>query len=164
MVSRLGMWIFLGSEMMLFGGLFLAYTVGRLSDPPGFALGSHHLEVSLGTLNTALLLTSSWTVALAVERGRRWLLWPGLLLGLAFLAVKGYEWHEHWQYIHSGMFFWFYYVMTGLHAVHVLLGLLAFTLLLLGYLAEELPVVALYWHLVDIIWIFLFPCLYLVGS
>lgn len=164
MVSRLGMWVFLGSEMMLFGALFLAYTVGRLSDPAGFALGSHQLEVSLGTLNTALLLTSSWTVALAVERRRRWLLVPSLLLGLGFLAVKGYEWHSHWSHLHDGIFFWFYFVMTGLHAVHVMVGLLAFTLLLAGFLVEELAVVALYWHLVDIIWIFLFPCLYLVGS
>ena len=177
-----GMWLFLASELMLFGGLFLCYLLARMTHHPEFVQSSHHLDRLLGTLNTGLLLTSSYTVAIAVDHTRErrfgkasWFLVATILMGLAFLAIKMYEWHDeftHGRGPDENVFFWLYFVMTGLHAFHMVMGVLVMTIL--TYLLRRRPEVlddpspvimgGLYWHLVDIIWIFLFPCLYLIGG
>lgn len=189
--ATLGMWIFLVTEIMLFGGLFIGYTVYRHLHPEVFAAGSCELDLTLGTLNTGILLLSSFTMALAVravERERReWLvllLIATFALGAAFLCVKGFEWHKVAEHHllpsadpavratgrHLEMFFLFYFLLTGLHALHMLiaLGLVAFVAYqtLRGRFSARyhtpVSVIGLYWHFVDIVWIFLFPLLYLV--
>jgi cytochrome c oxidase subunit 3 len=191
--AQLGMWIFLATEVLFFGGLFLAYTVYRSVYPRDFAATSHHTEVLIGGINTAILLFSSTLMALAVRaaelRNQKRLI--GLLLGTAFLgivfmALKGVEYHKdwvdhlvpvfNWQWHeaspdHAQIFFWLYFAMTGLHAIHVTVGI--FVLLGLALLARfgkfttghytPVEVAGLYWHFVDIVWIFLFPLLYLAG-
>lgn len=191
--ARLGMWIFLATEVLFFGGLFACYAAYRFLYSDTFSLASARLDVLLGGVNTAVLLTSSLTVALAVSRSRRgrssdagfWLA-ASSLLALAFLAIKGSEYHHKFvEHLVPGpdfafeegspgparIFFGLYFVMTGLHAIHVVLGIL-----LLGGLAvvaytgrlrpgedARLECAGLYWHFVDIVWIFLFPMLYLIG-
>jgi cytochrome c oxidase subunit 3 len=191
--SALGMWLFLVTEIMFFGGLFTAYVVYRAAFPVAFHAASHELDVTLGTLNTAVLLTSSLTMALAVHAaqvGKRGMLVSCLLLtmllGSTFVGVKGYEywhkWHEHLipgsHFVFHGpdpanaqLFFSLYFAMTGLHAVHMIIGIV-----LLGVLAVRgargmfgrfyytpVELSGLYWHFVDLVWIFLFPLLYLLG-
>jgi len=191
--ASLGMWIFLVTEVMFFGGLFTAYVVYRARSPLLFAAGSHELNILLGGINTAVLIGSSFTMALAVRGAqlgqRRVLLWFLVLtgvLGLTFLGVKALEYSEKFAHHlvpgpgfvwHGGegsgvqLFFSLYFVMTGLHALHMIVGI--------GVLAWLLPQAArgrygpdyhhpiecfgLYWHFVDIVWIFLFPLLYLLG-
>ena len=187
--GKLGMWIFLASEVLFFGGLFVAYLYGRTTWPQGWAAASRHTDVLLGTVNTALLLTSSAIVALAIAceenpRQRRWtarLLWTTASLGAAFLAIKGIEWHADWrQHLVPGpsfaltvsgaqQFFALYFVMTGLHAVHMIAGVGVLASLAHGRACErawakapQLEIAALYWHFVDLVWIFLYPLLYLV--
>jgi cytochrome c oxidase subunit III len=178
--SLLGMWVFLATELLFFGPLFFGYVHGRLQAHEAFVSASHHMHFWLGTLNTALLLTSSFTMALAVhqaETGRsgilRKLLAVTAVLGAAFLCVKGYEYASEWRnaaQAHGGesVFYFLYFAMTGLHAVHLAIGLG-----LLGWLwstarrygaAYHMPVegVGLYWHFVDLIWIFLYPMFYLL--
>jgi heme/copper-type cytochrome/quinol oxidase subunit 3 len=175
--GKLGMWIFLASEVILFGGLLASYLVLRQVSP-GWAEQSAHLSAPLGALNTMVLLTSSLGIVLAfraVDAGdsagvKRWL---GLtvLLGLVFLGIKAVEWTTE---IGAGFGpaaggFWpFYYTMTGLHALHVTAGIVVNAVLLLmsarGALAgaeQRVEFAGLYWHFVDIVWIFLFPILYL---
>jgi cytochrome c oxidase subunit 3 len=193
--AELGMWLFLVTECMLFGGLFLAYLVYRGWYPAGFAAASHAMDVTLGTINTAVLLTSSLTMALAVQSiqaGRRrsalTFLPATLLLGSGFLAIKTYEYYHKWDehlvpfgglpfsWIGSDwrgaqMFFSLYFVMTGLHAVHMMIGVaLLFVLIVKCY---RRPVTAqanlahnsgLYWHFVDLVWVYLFPFFYLVAA
>jgi cytochrome c oxidase subunit 3 len=189
-VARLGMWVFLASEVLFFGGLFMAYLYGRTHFPQGFAEAARHTHVVIGTVNTALLLTSSAVIAAAVacsqfEPKRHWagrLLWVTALLGLAFLALKGVEYHKEWdEHLFPGrgfalsatpgatLFFWLYFVMTGLHAVHLVVGLALVATFAWGAshakawaAARAIDVVALYWHFVDIVWIFLYPLIYLV--
>lgn len=191
--AHLGMWLFLATETMMFGALFLALTVVRLRVPDGVRLASGHLDKLLGTVNTAVLLTSSLLVALAVGAARRGLRerTAGLLagaagLGVVFLAAKAYEYETEFREglmpgpgfrLHDAhgaeLFFNLYYAATGLHAVHLTVGVL----LMLGLSARvlggyvrlperavsvELP--GLYWHAVDIVWVFLFPTLYLVSG
>jgi cytochrome c oxidase subunit 3 len=189
-----GMWIFLMSEVLLFGGMFTAFVIYRLSYAQAFLEASHHLNVVLGTLNTAVLLTSSLCMAFAVRaamtvRLRRTLILLGLtaLLGVIFLVIKGTEYYleaqenlfpgpafvfEGTQPLHSKLFFDFYFVMTGLHALHLIigLGLIAALAVYLRWRQQELEsralqveILGLYWHFVDIVWVFLFPLLYLVG-
>ncbi len=187
--GKLGMWTFLASEVLFFGGLFIAYLYGRTTWPQGWAAASRHTDIVLGTVNTALLLTSSAVVALAVaceehERTRRWtarLSWTTAALGTAFLAIKGVEWHADWaEHLVPGatfaldiagaqQFFALYFVMTGLHAVHMIVGIGVLATLAHGRSggrararAGHLEVAALYWHFVDLVWIFLYPLLYLV--
>ncbi len=191
--ATLGMWLFIAQELMFFGGLFLTYTVYRWKYPLFFALGSNQLDIPLGLLNTIVLIGSSLTMVLAVRsaqlgRGRQIAGWLAatMTLGTAFLVIKGFEYHHKWVHhlipgkgFHlagtddpaAQTFFVLYFCMTGLHALHMIvgLGLLAFLVpkALRGEFSAEnhnwVEGVGLYWHFVDIIWIFLFPLLYLLG-
>jgi cytochrome c oxidase subunit 3 len=191
--STLGMWVFLVTEVLFFGGLFCTYLVYRNWYPAAFTAASRELVVWAGTTNTAVLITSSLTMALAVDAaqsGRRRLL-MGLLvatmaLGCVFLGIKAFEYYteftEHhipgagFQFDgpesrHAQIFFSLYFVMTGLHALHMMIGLGIMTVMLWwsyrGIITREyynpIEVSGLYWHFVDIVWIFLFPLLYLIG-
>ncbi|MBI3894113.1 MAG: cytochrome c oxidase subunit 3 family protein [Candidatus Wallbacteria bacterium] len=190
--ATLGMWLFLATEILFFGGMFTAYGVYRTSYPQAFVAASHHLNVAIGTFNTAVLLTSSLTVALAVhaaEHGRSrtviGLVIATMLLGGTFLGVKAFEYHHKFvEHLipghgfsfagphspHAQLFFSLYFVMTGFHALHILIGLavMAFVIRLTAQgrvTPEHHPAVeltGLYWHFVDIIWVFLFPLLYLI--
>ena len=193
-ISTLGMWIFLVTEIMFFGGLFLAYAIYRRQFAGVFALASNTLDVVIGAANTAVLLCSSFTMVLAVRAaqiGSRKALIVFLiltiLLGGVFLGVKAYEWSQKFEEHHlpgpsfhlegtpmqgpAQLFFSLYFTMTGLHALHMVIGegLMLF-LLLQAYAGRYTPsyytpvdVGGLYWHFVDIIWIFLFPLLYLIA-
>jgi cytochrome c oxidase subunit III len=195
--SRLGMWIFLATEILFFGGLFTGYAYYRTAYPEAFAEGSSHLHVVLGTTNTALLLLSSFTIVSAVhfaQLNRRMavvgLLAATFVLGAAFLGIKGVEYAEEISARHVPganftldearnpsvdprhveLFFSFYFGMTGLHAAHMIIGLAAVaTLCFLTYKGRfnaeyytPIEITGLYWHFVDIVWVFLFPLLYLV--
>ena len=188
--AKLGMWLFILSELLLFGGMFILYSAYRYKNPVDFHHASRELEVLLGTLNTVILLTSSLSMAVsisALQRGQRplsmVLLVVTMALGLLFLVDKGFEWGtkiEHGIYPNSPallarakgeiLFYGLYYVMTGLHGLHVLVGVcVLFGMLML--IAKDrinqrrfvpLENAGLYWHLVDIIWIFLYPLFYLI--
>ena len=188
----LGMWAFLVTEVMFFGGVFAGYTVYRASYFEAFAEGSRHLDLVLGTLNTAILIGSSLTMALAVQAAQRSrreaqvrFLLLTILLGLAFLGIKAVEYgHKFEQHLVPGrlftwpgplasnvqLFFSFYFAMTGLHALHMVvgIGLLAWLTLqarrgrFSAAYYNPMEVSGLYWHFVDIVWIFLFPLLYLI--
>ncbi len=190
--ARLGMWLFLATESLLFGVLFIGYAFYRSLFPAVFALASRRLDITLGTANTFVLITSSFTVALGLHllrAGRRALAAAALsitvALAVTFLLVKGFEWaNDFREEIYPGtgspqapltapgaaLFYTLYFLMGGLHGLHVMVGagLLAWldARTIRGSLTPEyttpLEVVALYWHLVDIIWIFLYPLLYLV--
>jgi len=190
--ARLGMWAFLGSEALLFTGLFALYAAYRALYPSEFSAAVAHNDARLGTLNTFILLTSSFTVALSVhevrmERPRRaaLLLLGSVLLGFVFLGVKFTEYAAHFRLgIYPGaayhfteltgygpqVFFTLYFFSTGLHALHVTAGMGVLAWLALSTARGKytplyhtpLELGALYWHLVDIIWIFLWPCLYLM--
>ena len=188
--SKIGMWLFLLTEMLLFGGLFIVYSIYRFRNPEAFHLAAHELNVAIGTINTAILLISSATVAMSIsaiqlknKKHALILLGITIALGLAFLVNKYFEWGvkiEHHIYPGSAimaergqgdiLFFGLYYFMTGLHALHIIIGL-AFILVVffriwknkLGHDNFALHENAgLYWHLVDLIWIFLFPLFYLI--
>ncbi len=189
--ARLGMWTFLANEVMFFGPLFAIYAVYRTLYPAAFAAGSRELDRLLGSLNTGVLLTSSFTMALAGDAARRGgrlrtAAWLALTAGLGaiFLGIKAMEWTDKFKSHHvpgadfmfaapesraAQLFFSLYFTMTGLHALHVLIGVgLMGTLALLamgnGRMGEDSPVhlSGLYWHFVDIVWLFLFPLLYLI--
>lgn len=188
--AHLGMWTFLATEVLFFGGLFTAYIVYRHFYFSEFVAASKHTEVLFGTINSIILLTSSLTMALAVHAARenyrlqisRWL---GLtiFLGIAFLAVKGLEYHDDISNKlvpganfepslpqHAQIFFWLYWTMTGLHAIHVTVGLGILSVMTLlarrgkfsSVYNTPLTLAGLYWHFVDIVWLFLFALLYVV--
>jgi cytochrome c oxidase subunit 3 len=191
--TTLGMWVFLTTEVLFFGGLFMVYAVYRSWYPEAFAAASHSLDVVLGTVNTAVLITSSLTMALAVhaaQTGRRGLLMAFLaltmILGATFLGIKSVEYYhkfaehhvpgpgfqfEKEYFRHAQLFFSLYFVMTGLHALHMIIGvgimLWMFWWSWRGTITAEysspIEISGLYWHFVDIVWIFLFPLLYLLG-
>ena len=188
-----GMWVFLVTEIMFFGGLFLGYTIYRVTYPDAFADASRHLDTGLGAVNTAVLICSSLTVVLAVysaQTGNRtlllWFLLATILLGLVFLGIKfveyAHKFAEHHvpggAFVYPGpytqpakLFFSLYFAMTGLHGLHMVIGIGVFAVLFVQawrgrfspayYTPDELS--GLYWHFVDIVWIFLFPLLYLIG-
>ncbi|HLU65726.1 MAG TPA: cytochrome c oxidase subunit 3 family protein [Kofleriaceae bacterium] len=191
--ARLGMWIFLGSEVLLFAGLFALYTAYRSEYPAEFLVAFHHNDVAIGTTNTVILIVSSFTVAWAIHslgHGRRRAclisLAVTMALGATFLVLKGFEYSHHFaagifpgDYYRSEelpghgakIFFTLYFFMTGLHALHMIGGISV-----IGWLARrvkkgrttqgyhaELEMGGLYWHLVDGIWIFLWPLFYLTG-
>lgn len=191
-VASLGMWIFLMTELLLFGALFTAYTVYRLSYPVAFASGSRDLEAGIGAINTAVLICSSLGMALAVygaQTGKRKRLLIGLILaiilGTLFMVLKGVEYYHHYQHREfpglsfdysrprareEQVFFFLYFAMTGVHAIHLTIGILLVAVIFVKayrraysaiyYTPVELS--GLYWHFVDIVWIFLFPLLYLI--
>jgi cytochrome c oxidase subunit 3 len=191
--STLGMWIFLITEVMFFGGMFAAYTVYRRAYSDAFAVASASLNVAIGAINTAVLLVSSFTMVMAVRAAqlgqRRTLilfLVATLIFGGVFLGVKAYEWNEKFeqhhvpgpsfhldgvpQQGHAQLFFSLYFAMTGLHALHMVIGVgLLSWLVWMAYKGRftaeyntPVDIAGLYWHFVDIIWIFLFPLLYLI--
>ena len=172
--ASLGMWVFLVTEMLFFGGLFAGYTVYRASYPEAFREASHHLDLLLGSINTVVLISSSLTMALAVhsaQEGRRRALvvclFLTLVLGAVFLGF-GYGGPHTGQ---VELFMLFYFVMTGLHALHLIVGLGMLGVLAVlawrGHFSADYyaPVETggLYWHFIDIVWIFLLPLLYLIG-
>jgi cytochrome c oxidase subunit 3 len=191
--ATLGMWVFLATEILFFGGLFTAYLVYRRWYPAAFAAGSRELLVWAGTTNTAVLITSSLTMALAVQAaqtGQRRALMIFLVITMAlggvFLGIKGFEYHTEYVEHHmpgplfsfeaehaqnAQLFFSLYFMMTGLHAVHMIIGLgimawmfrWAWNGTITREYASPIEISGLYWHFVDIIWIFLFPLLYLIG-
>lgn len=212
--GTLGMWIFLVTEIMFFGGMFLAYTLYRSFYPAAFASGSNHLDITLGAVNTAVLILSSFTMAMAVyftqvgkNRPQVLCLIATLILGLAFLGIKAKEYSDkyhdhlipgrlipgnpfnpevaqqgdkdpHKLHLLEGatvekveMFYWIYFAMTGMHAFHMIIGAGLLTYLIIFSLRRRfdpeyhspVEVIGLYWHFVDIVWIFLFPLLYLLG-
>lgn len=191
--AKLGMWVFLATEVMFFGGMITGYIAYRDAYPAAFRAGSVHMLFMAGTLNTAILISASLFVAFAVHAaqvGERkalvWFLAIAMFLGICFLSIKGYEYYEHWvdhkvpgpsfqwggpDPRHAEMFFVLYFFLTGFHALHMVIGvsLLAFILYFAArgrYTPEyHNPVenAALYWHFVDIVWIFLYPMLYLIG-
>lgn len=193
--AKLGMWLFLGQELLFFSGLFMAYIVFRYLYPETFMAAHEHLNVTMGSINTVVLISSSLTMALAVRAAqlsqRRllcWMLTITILCACAFMVIKYFEYSHK---IHLGLvpgttclksavcsaipgqpnvFFGIYFVMTGMHGLHVVIGIGVLLWILIksaggAYHSEYYtPVenVGLYWHLVDLIWIFLFPLLYLV--
>ncbi len=190
--GTLGMWLFLGTEVLFFGGLFTAYMIYRIKFPAGFAAASEMMDITLGSLNTFVLLFSSLTMALAVrsaQLGQRkstfTLILITMVLGLAFLGVKGLEYHHKFvEGLFPGegfrfegplsrqaeVFFSLYFMMTGLHALHMIIGVGIMAVMAAktwrGRFSAEyyspIEISGLYWHFVDIVWIFLFPLLYLV--
>jgi len=194
-----GMWVFLVTEIMFFGGIFAAYAIYRSMYLPAFEFGSRLLDVKLGTVNTAVLIGSSLTMVLAVhaaQTGKRkalvFYLLLTMVLGGVFLGIKSYEYYHKWETslvpglrfapevtLPAGvtvqnlqLFFCFYFFMTALHALHMIIGFGIMTVLVImswrGRFSPEyyapIEVSGLYWHFVDIIWIFLFPLLYLIGG
>src|SRR5262245_18339647 len=208
------MWLFLATEVLFFGGLFCLYTVYRIWYHAEFVAGSHYLDVLLGAINTAVLLSSSLTMVLAVHAAQtnnrrgivRYLLFT-MLLGVIFLSIKSYEYHEKFvehlvpgrRFLlpdaqgnppdtrpplahsrgtqttstdvgHTELFFSFYFAMTGLHALHMIIGVALLGILAIaarrGLYSKEyytpIEMTGLYWHFVDIVWVFLFPLLYLI--
>jgi len=179
--ARLGMWVFLVTEALLFGGLFMTYTVYRLKYPEMFMEQHLKLNVVLGTLNTIVLITSSLSVAAgiaALKRGRQALtklcLSLTILLGAVFLTIKYFEWSADFHeglYPSTNIFFSLYFMMTGLHGLHVVGGMSVLAVMLFLTMkgsinvdrSTPLEVAGIYWHFVDIVWIYLYPLLYLVG-
>lgn len=188
--ARMGMWLFLFTELILFGGMFILYSVYRYKYPEAFHLAAKELNTIIGTFNTAILLTSSLTMALSITAVQRkqnalsvFFQMLTIVLALAFMVNKYFEWSAKFHHgIYPGsdtllgkpageiVFFGLYYVMTGLHGLHVIIGVV-----LIGMMARltskeiinsdsyvKLESAGLYWHLVDIIWIFLFPLFYLI--
>jgi cytochrome c oxidase subunit 3 len=190
--AKFGMWLFLATELLLFGVMFCAFAFYRALYLDVFHIASSHLNKVIGAINTVILLFSSYMAALAVDdakkgnnKGVTRKLWVTIFCGFAFLLIKSYEYYDKWQhglfplhenysanFAHYKSFFGLYFSMTGIHALHVIIGM--FILWFYGirrsakdrfssryYTPVELG--ALYWHLVDLIWIYLFPLLYLVG-
>jgi cytochrome c oxidase subunit III len=199
--ASLGMWLFLGTEVMFFGGMFLAYLVYRRWYYPEFVVASNSLNLPIGAVNTAILICSSLSAALAIRAAQTnkrtqtvVMLVLTLVFGLAFLGVKAYEWHDkfaehhvpgptfHFEGAmpghaevkinpqHAQVFFSMYFAMTGMHALHMIIGVGIFLWLI--YAASKgrfnseyytpLENAGLYWHFVDVIWIYLFPLFYLI--
>ena len=204
-----GMWLFLLTEIMFFGGLFAAYLIYRNWYYPAFVAGSHQLSIVLGAINTVVLICSSFTMAMAVHASElrkksalvMWLL-ATILLGLVFLGIKADEYHEKWEKHHvpglnfsisdfvkpnpaypddkalpvdmaqkTSVYFSLYFAMTGMHALHMVIGISLLIILVIraragAYTEGHMTTIenfGLYWHFVDIVWIFLFPLLYLIS-
>lgn len=195
-IATLGMWLFLSTEVLFFGGLFLGFAIYRMRYRDAFIAASGHLNVALGSTNTLILLTSSLFVALAVLASRRGerrrstvYLMITVLLALVFLCIKFYEWDsEYHEKLVPGLnfsmpnaadaqrqqlFFCYYFIMTGIHALHMIIGTGVISWIILrGWQGKDklsqterirIESTALFWHFVDIIWVFLLPLLYLTG-
>jgi cytochrome c oxidase subunit 3 len=199
--STLGMWVFLVTEIMFFGGLFMAYILYRYWYPDAWAAASNHLNVVMGAANTVVLIVSSLTMAMAVRsaqvgsfRGQIGFLLGTIAFGATFLVVKYFEYKEKFEHhlvpgfnfnpldhVHEThkavgqpeqLFFSLYFIMTGIHAAHMVVGIALMLVILSLALRRRfspqyygpVEVSGLYWHFVDIVWIFLFPLLYLLGA
>lgn len=192
--STLGMWVFLVTEILFFGGMFLVYLVYRMLYPEAWVLGSNHLDVAMGAINTVVLLCSSLTMVLAVRaaqvgsrQGQVINLVLTIVFGLTFLVVKYFEYAEKFEHhlvpgpnfdmtlpqaAQQQLFFSIYFMMTGIHAIHMIIGIgLMLVILWMAWRGRFSPdyygpleVSGLYWHFVDVVWIFLFPLLYLLGA
>lgn len=188
--SKLGMWLFLFTELLLFGGLFIVYMVYRALNPDAFLIASYELNIAMGTINTVVLLTSSLTIAMsisALQKGKKglalYLMLATIAFSLIFMVIKFFEWNakihhglfpgmEQYQALPHGesLFFFLYFFMTGLHALHVIIGAIFIGIVVVKVGTDEvtgdkvtlLENSGLYWHLVDIIWIYLFPLFYLI--
>ncbi len=189
---KLGMWLFLSTEILLFAGLFCGYSVYRFEFPLAFQEASRHINLTLGTINTVVLITSSFTVALAIhfvkidkQKLAVFCLALTILMALGFLGIKSVEYLEKFRegaypgkYYRfeevripgAAMYFTLYFLMTGLHALHIIIGMTVLAILAVktwrGAYGSDyytgLEMGGLYWHLVDLIWIFLYPLLYLI--
>ena len=188
--SKLGMWLFIFTELLLFGGLFVTYAVYRHAHPQAFHMAAQQLDVAIGTINTVILLISSMTIAMATtaiqkkdKRTTLILIVITLVLALVFLINKYFEWGakiDHGIYPGSPLleelgrgdilFFGLYFFMTGLHALHIIIGMVLIIVIFVRVRKDKLSFDnfqllengGLYWHLVDLIWIFLFPLFYLI--
>lgn len=193
--SNLGMWAFLATEVLFFGGALSAFAIANALHPTAFRTAAHHLNVPLGAVNTAVLLVSSLTMALAVHASQlrdrvmtvRWLL-ATVAVGAVFLGIKAYEWfvdYEEGFIPFAGLWnsegkagsdteaiFWsFYFTLTGLHAIHMIIGIALILIMAVmvrtkwftGCGSTQIEMLGLYWHFVDIAWVFLFPILYLIN-
>lgn len=189
--SKIGMWLFIFTELLLFGGLFIVYSIYRYLNPDAFHLAAEELDTTIGAINTILLLVSSMTIAIStstLQEGKKGatqvLLGITTLIGLIFLVNKYFEWglkfeHGIWpgsEYMINNfsqgeiLFFGLYFIMTGLHALHIVIGLAIIIVAMVrvqkGTVHADRPSLVdnagLYWHLVDLIWIFLFPLFYLI--
>jgi cytochrome c oxidase subunit 3 len=194
--STLGMWTFLITEVLFFGGMFTAYAIYRAMYPAAFASTSRFMNIYMGGGNTAVLICSSLTMAMAVRSAQlskrkaliRYLIGT-MFFGTIFLVVKAFEYHDKWvealvpgfnfrydeapQYLHNAqILFFLYFAMTGMHALHMVIGLGLLSYLVIqsirsvyheNYFAP-VEMIGLYWHFVDVVWIFLFPLLYLIGQ
>jgi cytochrome c oxidase subunit 3 len=189
--SKLGMWLFIFTELLLFGGLFIVYSIYRFLNPTAFQLGAHELNPVIGAINTIILLVSSMTIAMSTSALQKknkgltiLLLEITVMLALIFLINKYFEWGVKFEHgIWPGsphlindlshgeiLFFGLYFIMTGLHAIHIIVGMIIILVALrrvqTGTVNENRPSLlenaGLYWHLVDLIWIFLFPLFYLI--
>lgn len=190
LASKTGMWLFLFTELLLFGGLFIVYSVYRYRNPVAFHQAAHELSVVIGTANTIILLISSTTIAMSITalqtKNKKlclFLMGVTIILGLAFLVNKYFEWGAHFrEHIYPGssvlalrghgdvLFYGLYFFMTGLHALHIIIGLIFILVIAVSIFRDKinsenyvlLENSGLYWHLVDLIWIFLFPLFYLI--
>jgi cytochrome c oxidase subunit 3 len=192
-VAIIGMWVFLATEVLFFGGLILLYLAYRTGYPDGFAQAARHTDIVIGTINTAILLTSSFLVAWAVTAARldggrlaAALLCAAALLGILFLCLKGVEYSkEYREHLVPGLdfsypganagsvqlFFIFYFIATGVHALHLMIGVIVLLVMAARARRAEfsaryhapLNVAGLYWHFVDLVWIFLYALIYLPG-
>ncbi len=190
--SKIGMWLFIFTELLLFGGLFIIYSVYRYLNPDAFHLAAEELDTFIGAVNTVILLVSSMTIAMSTTaiqkqnyRLTQWLLAITVILAFVFLVNKYFEWGAKFSHgIYPGsehmleafsqgeiLFFGLYFVMTGLHALHIVIGMV-FIIWVMFYIKKRkvhhnrfalLENSGLYWHLVDAIWIFLFPLFYLIS-
>lgn len=190
--NLLGMWIFLATEVMFFGGMFLAYIVFRSIYPEAFAEAAQHQNVVAGSINTFVLIMSSLMMVLAVrgaQIGRRsslvFFMLATAFLGTVFLGIKAFEYWEHWREglapginydltrpgaAQEGLFFWLYFIMTGVHAVHMIIGIALVLIVALrgwrgSFLRERYTraeQMGLYWHFVDLIWLYLFGLFYII--
>ena len=193
MASKEGIWLFMVTEILMFGGLFVGYFLMHAIYPDMFAEGASHLDWRMGSINTVVLIASSWTMALSIHYIQRGLnskatvcMITTIVCGLIFMCIKYMEYSQKFHHgllpgkffhfeeaVHSNlaMYFGFYFCMTGLHGIHVLLGMSLITWVLIRHLKGEfnpeyftaVEGVGIFWHIVDLIWIFLFPLLYLVG-
>jgi len=191
--TTLGMWLFLVTEIMFFGGLFTGYGIYRFQYPQAWAEASHHLDVTLGAINTVVLILSSLTMALAVhfaQLGKKQLLVifliATLVLGLVFLGIKTKEYSDKVEHHlvpghdfqfegpwsrQATLYYCFYFAMTGMHALHMIIGMVIICVPVRWAMRDRfsaeyhshIELFGLYWHFVDIVWIFLFPLLYLIG-
>lgn len=188
--SKLGIWLFIFTELLFFGGLFITYAVYRHAHPQAFHMAAQQLDVAVGTINTVILLISSMTIAMATtsiqkkdKRTTLILIGITLVLALVFLVNKYFEWsakidHGIWpgspllEELGKGdtLFFGLYFFMTGLHALHIIIGMVLIIVIFVRVRKDKLSFDnfqllengGLYWHLVDLIWIFLFPLFYLI--